>query len=106
MIETELKISLDEVGEAALAAHAALERMRGRPRRTEDLVSPYCDTPDRALARRVAAELGRWGIEIDDSAGTVRMAILIFCSLMTFSRSSMSRTGCPRISSPISLGLV
>lgn len=27
-------------------------------------------TPDRALARRVAAELGRWGIEIDDSAGT------------------------------------
>ena len=26
-------------------------------------------TPDRGLARRVAAELGRWGIEIDDSAG-------------------------------------
>jgi ATP-dependent helicase/nuclease subunit B len=26
-------------------------------------------TPDRALARRVAAELGRWGIAIDDSAG-------------------------------------
>ncbi|TDQ83437.1 ATP-dependent helicase/nuclease subunit B [Dongia mobilis] len=27
-------------------------------------------TPDRGLARRVAAELGRWGIVIDDSAGT------------------------------------
>ncbi|CCQ72589.1 double-strand break repair protein AddB [Magnetospira sp. QH-2] len=26
-------------------------------------------TPDRALARRVAAELRRWGVEIDDSAG-------------------------------------
>ena len=26
-------------------------------------------TPDRDLARRVAAELRRWGIEIDDSAG-------------------------------------
>ncbi len=26
-------------------------------------------TADRALARRVAAELGRWGLEIDDSAG-------------------------------------
>jgi len=26
-------------------------------------------TPDRALARRVAAELQRWGIDIDDSAG-------------------------------------
>src|SRR4029077_5955523 len=27
-------------------------------------------TPDRELARRVAAELQRWGIDIDDSAGT------------------------------------
>jgi ATP-dependent helicase/nuclease subunit B len=27
-------------------------------------------TPDRSLARRVAAELKRWSIEIDDSAGT------------------------------------
>ncbi len=27
-------------------------------------------TPDRTLARRVAAELGRWGIAVDDSAGT------------------------------------
>ncbi|WP_119167186.1 double-strand break repair protein AddB [Algihabitans albus] len=26
-------------------------------------------TPDRALARRVAAELRRWGLEVDDSAG-------------------------------------
>ena len=27
-------------------------------------------TPDRGLARRVAAELGRWGISVNDSAGT------------------------------------
>jgi ATP-dependent helicase/nuclease subunit B len=27
-------------------------------------------TPDRALARRVAAELKRWDVEVDDSAGT------------------------------------
>ena len=27
-------------------------------------------TPDRGLARRVTAELGRWNIDIDDSAGT------------------------------------
>jgi len=27
-------------------------------------------TPDRVLARRVAAALGRWGIAVDDSAGT------------------------------------
>ena len=51
VIETELKISLDEFGEAALAAHAALERMRVRPRRTEDLVSTYFDTPDQSLAK-------------------------------------------------------
>ena len=34
------------------------------PEKTAALV-----TPDRGLARRVAAELKRWGIEIDDSAG-------------------------------------
>jgi ATP-dependent helicase/nuclease subunit B len=27
-------------------------------------------TPDRALARRVAVQLGRWGVAVDDSAGT------------------------------------
>ena len=51
MIETELKISLDEAGEAALEAHDALERMRAIPRRTEDLVSTYFDTRDQALAK-------------------------------------------------------
>ncbi len=43
-------------------------RMRGvleTPGRTAALV-----TPDRGLARRVAARLGHWGIEVDDSAGT------------------------------------
>ncbi len=45
---------------AALALREALET----PRRTAALV-----TPDRDLARRVAIELQRWGITIDDSAG-------------------------------------
>ncbi len=45
---------------AAMALREALET----PRRTAALV-----TPDRGLARRVAAELRRWGIAIDDSAG-------------------------------------
>jgi ATP-dependent helicase/nuclease subunit B len=44
----------------ALALREALQT----PRRTAALV-----TPDRGLARRVAAELRRWKIEIDDSAG-------------------------------------
>lgn len=44
----------------ALALREALEI----PRRTAALV-----TPDRDLARRVAAELRRWDIDIDDSAG-------------------------------------
>ena len=32
-------------------------------------VSAALVTPDRTIARRVAAELGRWGLAIDDSAG-------------------------------------
>ena len=44
----------------ALALRAALNE----PRRTAALI-----TPDRDLARRVTAELKRWNIEIDDSAG-------------------------------------
>ena len=47
-------------GDRAGAARGA----GGRRSRTAALV-----TPDRDLARRVAAELRRWDIEIDDSAG-------------------------------------
>jgi len=53
----------DAAGEAqaiALALRGALET----PSKTAALV-----TPDRQLARRVAALLARWGIEADDSAG-------------------------------------
>lgn len=50
MIETELKISLDAVGEARLARHAGLRAMRAAPRRSKNLVSVYYDTPDHALA--------------------------------------------------------
>ena len=50
----------EEAGAIALMMREALEQED----RTAALV-----TPDRALARRVAAELRRFGIEIDDSAG-------------------------------------
>ncbi|SEH29136.1 double-strand break repair protein AddB [Magnetospirillum fulvum] len=50
----------EEAGAIALMLREALE-IEGR---TAALV-----TPDRALARRVADELGRWNIRIDDSAG-------------------------------------
>ncbi|MCA1908128.1 MAG: double-strand break repair protein AddB [Magnetospirillum sp.] len=50
----------EEAGAIALVLRQALEV----PERTAALV-----TPDRDLARRVAAELERWGIAIDDSAG-------------------------------------
>lgn len=50
----------EEAGIIALLLRHALET----PERTAALV-----TPDRALARRVAAELARWGIAVDDSAG-------------------------------------
>jgi len=50
----------EEAGVIALLLREALVR----PGKRAALV-----TPDRALARRVAAELRRWDIEIDDSAG-------------------------------------
>ena len=50
----------EEAGVVALMLRHALDE----PGRTAALV-----TPDRQLARRVAAELARWDIEIDDSAG-------------------------------------
>jgi ATP-dependent helicase/nuclease subunit B len=50
--------------EEAQAIALALREVLESPGRTAALV-----TPDRALARRVAAHLARWGIEIDDSAG-------------------------------------
>jgi ATP-dependent helicase/nuclease subunit B len=50
--------------EEALALAVALRQVVETPEATAALV-----TPDRNLARRVAAELTRWGIEIDDSAG-------------------------------------
>jgi ATP-dependent helicase/nuclease subunit B len=50
--------------EEALALAIALREVLETPGATAALV-----TPDRALARRVGAELTRFGIEIDDSAG-------------------------------------
>lgn len=55
----------EEAGVVALALREALES----PGRTAALV-----TADRDLARRVAAALGRWGVEVDDSAGTPLIA--------------------------------
>jgi ATP-dependent helicase/nuclease subunit B len=48
----------------ALAAAIALREALDTPGRTAALV-----TPDRALAKRVAAELARWTIAVEDSAG-------------------------------------
>lgn len=51
--------------EEALAIALLLREKLERPSETAALI-----TPDRALARRVAAELRRWNLDIDDSAGT------------------------------------
>ena len=50
----------EEAGVISLVMREVLEK----PERTAALI-----TPDRALARRVGAELRRFGIEVDDSAG-------------------------------------
>ncbi|MBS7540455.1 double-strand break repair protein AddB [Ancylobacter lacus] len=54
----------DDAREEALAIAIALREALEAPGRTAALV-----TPDRDLARRVAAELLRFGVAIDDSAG-------------------------------------
>lgn len=51
-------------GEEAQAIALALREVAETPGRTGALI-----TPDRGLARRVAAHCTRWGIAIDDSAG-------------------------------------
>lgn len=56
----EVATPAEEAQAIALALREALET----PTRTAALV-----TPDRALARRVAAHCARWNIEVDDSAG-------------------------------------
>lgn len=50
--------------EEALAIAIALRETLADTRKTAALV-----TPDRALAARVTAELGRWGLSVEDSAG-------------------------------------
>lgn len=70
--DSEFKTGLDGVSlleaahpaEEATAIAIALREVLEQPAKTAALV-----TPDRGLARRVAAEVGRWGIAIDDSAG-------------------------------------
>jgi ATP-dependent helicase/nuclease subunit B len=52
-------------GEEATVIALLLRRALESPERRAALV-----TPDRGLARRVAAELRRWDVEVDDSAGT------------------------------------
>lgn len=50
--------------EEAFAIAIALRETLAHPHRTAALV-----TPDRALAARVTAELARWGLSVEDSAG-------------------------------------
>ncbi|MCP5410672.1 MAG: double-strand break repair helicase AddA [Alphaproteobacteria bacterium] len=58
------QITAANPGEEALAIALALREALETPGRTAALI-----TPDRGLARRVASEMRRWGVTIDDSAG-------------------------------------
>jgi ATP-dependent helicase/nuclease subunit B len=57
-------VAAADPAQEALAIALALREALETPGRTAALV-----TPDRNLARRVAAEMSRWGVSIDDSAG-------------------------------------
>ncbi|CAK0753896.1 ATP-dependent helicase/nuclease subunit B [uncultured Gammaproteobacteria bacterium] len=58
------RIDCPTAQEEAVVVALLLRQVLETPEATGFLV-----TPDRDLARRVAAVLGRWGVEIDDSAG-------------------------------------
>ena len=57
-------VTAADPAQEALSIALALREALETPDRSAALV-----TPDRNLARRVAAEMRRWGVEIDDSAG-------------------------------------
>lgn len=57
-------VTAADPAQEALAIALAMREALETPGRTAALV-----TPDRNLARRVAAEMRRWGVTIDDSAG-------------------------------------
>jgi ATP-dependent helicase/nuclease subunit B len=57
-------VAADDENEEALALAIAMREALDAPGRTAALI-----TPDVAVARRVAAELARWGIEVETSAG-------------------------------------
>ena len=59
------RVDCADPGEEALVIALLLRRAIETPEKTAALV-----TPDRDLARRVAANLQRWQIAVDDSAGT------------------------------------
>jgi ATP-dependent helicase/nuclease subunit B len=58
------RVELPRVEEEARTIALVMRQTLVHPGKTAALV-----TPDRVLARRVAAELERWGITVDDSAG-------------------------------------
>ena len=58
-------VSARTVEEEALAIALMMREAAEHPGRTAALI-----TPDRGLARRVQAELARWHVAVDDSAGT------------------------------------
>ncbi len=58
------RVDCAEPGQEATVIALIMRETLETPGRTCALV-----TPDRGLARRVASELGRWKIEVDDSAG-------------------------------------
>ncbi len=57
-------IVADNETEEALALAVAMREVLETPDKTAALI-----TPDRSITRRVSAELARWGVEVEDSAG-------------------------------------
>lgn len=79
------KIDCANVQQEALVIALALRKTLETPEKTAALI-----TPDRSLARRVVAEMNRWGIVMDDSAGTNLMLTPLGAFLLLLGKAALS----------------
>ncbi|MGN0904617.1 MAG: double-strand break repair protein AddB [Alphaproteobacteria bacterium] len=80
-----MRLDCDGAHEEALAIALILRQTLETPGKTAALV-----TPDRNLARRVIAEMNRWGITLDDSAGTVLTQTTLGIFLFLLAEAALS----------------
>lgn len=81
------RITADNMAQEALEVALLLRQVLETPQKTAAFV-----TTDRALARRVSIEMKRWGIQLDDSAGTAFLQTPLGVYLSLLCRLALNST--------------